>query len=218
MWGYDHLAFGVGLVVTELLTNSMRHTTSERARLVVQVLSPLLVVGRLVVVVHDDDPTMPTERRADDYALDGRGLALVRGLADNLSFVPAEHGKEVVAAFSLATEDSEATSCGADAGPSAYEHGPPHERLPARTVPSPIRARPAGRACTRLGFARREFHRVIQPRTMSFISFREDQRLPCTGTTPTFPPPSPTQCPPKLPHGPRSAEHVASGPACGVTR
>lgn len=113
MWGYDHLAFGVGLVVTELLTNSMRRTSSERARLVVQVLSPLPVVGRLVVVVHDDDPTMPAERRADDYALDGRGLALVRGLADNLSFVPAENGKEVVAAFSLATEDGEATSCGA---------------------------------------------------------------------------------------------------------
>jgi two-component sensor histidine kinase len=113
MWGYDHLAFGVGLVVTELLTNSLRHTSSERARLVVQVLPALPVVGRLVVVVHDDDPTMPTDRPADDYALDGRGLALVRGLADSLSFVPAEHGKEVVAAFSLATEDGEATSCGA---------------------------------------------------------------------------------------------------------
>jgi hypothetical protein len=56
MWGYDHLAFGVGLVVTELLTNSLRHTSSERARLVVQVLPALPVVGRLVVVVHDDDP------------------------------------------------------------------------------------------------------------------------------------------------------------------
>lgn len=112
MWGYDHLAFGVGLVVTELLTNSLRHTSSERARLVVQVLPALPVVGRLVVVVHDDDPTMPTDRPADDYALDGRGLALVRGLADSLSFVPAEHGKEVVAAFSLATEAGEATSCG----------------------------------------------------------------------------------------------------------
>lgn len=88
-------------------------TSSERARLVVQILSALPGVGRLVAVVHDNDPPIPTEQLADDNALGGRARALVHGLADNLSFVLAEHGKEVVAAFSLATEDGEATSCGA---------------------------------------------------------------------------------------------------------
>jgi two-component sensor histidine kinase len=114
LWGYGHLAFGVGLVVTELLANAMQHTTMVKARLVIQVLWAGSAVGRLVVVVHDDDPTMPTERRADDLALDGRGLTLVRGLANSLSFVPAERGKDVVAAFSLTADDGEGTPCGAE--------------------------------------------------------------------------------------------------------
>lgn len=113
LWGYDHLAFGVGLVVTELLANAMQHTTVAKARLVIQALSSSFSTGRLVVVVHDDDPTMPKERQAEDLALDGRGLTLVRGLADSLTFVPAERGKDVVAVFSLAAADREATPCGA---------------------------------------------------------------------------------------------------------
>ncbi|GAA3386427.1 ATP-binding protein [Streptomyces racemochromogenes] len=107
MWGRDDVAFDVGIVVAELLTNVLQHADPpqrdavKRARLVVQVLLGLPTTGHLVVVVHDDDPTMPAERRADEGALGGRGLTLVRGLTEELAFVPADGGKDVVAVFSL---------------------------------------------------------------------------------------------------------------------
>lgn len=106
MWGRDDVAFDVGIVVAELLTNVLQHAESKcgalkRARLVVQVLLALPASGRLVVVVHDDDPTMPTERQADEGALNGRGLTLVRRLTQELAFVPREEGKDAVAVFSL---------------------------------------------------------------------------------------------------------------------
>ncbi|MFI2736625.1 ATP-binding protein [Streptomyces sp. NPDC018711] len=111
MWGHDHVAFDVGIVVNELLTNVLqhadlpRHGAAKRARLVVQVL-----LARLVVVVHDDDPTMPKERQADQDDLNGRGLGLIRGLAAELTFVPVEGGKDAVAVFSLEASTKEAAA------------------------------------------------------------------------------------------------------------
>lgn len=102
LWGHDDLAFSVGVVMAELLSNVMQHArvpnngTGKRARFVVQALP---VGGHLVAVVHDDDPVLPKERLAAGDALDGRGLTLVRGLAHSLTFAPAEGGKDVVAVF-----------------------------------------------------------------------------------------------------------------------
>jgi two-component sensor histidine kinase len=104
MWGYEAQAFSVALVVTELLTNVMRHAdvpnrgAGKRARCVIQALP---AGGRLVAVVHDDDPAFPRERPTDHHALGGRGLGLVRGLAHSLVFTPAENGKDAVAVFLL---------------------------------------------------------------------------------------------------------------------
>ncbi len=111
MWGYEELAFNVGLVVTELLTNVMQHANvpdrgaGKRARCVIQALP---TGGCLVAAVHDDDPTMPQERPAATDALDGRGLHLVRELAHSVSFAPAQGGKDVVAVFSLDYDREEA--------------------------------------------------------------------------------------------------------------
>ncbi|WP_178379128.1 ATP-binding protein [Streptomyces sp. NBRC 110465] len=116
MWGYDDVAHDVAVVVAELLTNVFQHAdapkggTDKRARLVVQVLVSLPSAGRLVVVVHDDDPAIPKERCADETAVSGRGLALVRGLTDSLAFVPAEGGKDLVAVFSLEADREEAAA------------------------------------------------------------------------------------------------------------
>ncbi|MFD7556969.1 ATP-binding protein [Streptomyces sp. NPDC059835] len=116
MWGYDHVAFDVGIVVTELLANVLQHAVlprcggAKRARLVVQVLRALPAAGRLIVVVHDDDPTMPKERLAGQNDLNGRGLGLIRSLTDELSFVPIEGGKDAVAVISLETSNGEAAA------------------------------------------------------------------------------------------------------------
>ncbi|MGW4199025.1 ATP-binding protein [Streptomyces sp. NPDC005004] len=106
MWGYGSLAFEVGLVVTELLTNVMRHAkvpgvAQKRARCLVQSLPVAQEGGRLVVVVHDDDPTVPRERLPADDATSGRGLPLVRGLTHCFVFVPGNGGKDAVAVFRL---------------------------------------------------------------------------------------------------------------------
>ncbi|MEW2372553.1 ATP-binding protein [Streptomyces sp. NPDC006656] len=113
MWGYDDVAFDVALVVAELLTNVLQHTEDKSARLVIQVLTALPSAGRLVVVVHDDDPALPKERPADESALSGRGLALVRGLTDSLAFASAgsgKDGKDLVAVFSLGAAREEAAA------------------------------------------------------------------------------------------------------------
>ncbi|MEW2134661.1 ATP-binding protein [Streptomyces sp. NPDC005435] len=106
LWGYDWLAFEVGVVVTELLTNVMRHANvpnmlEKRASFLIQALPTAQEDGRLVVVIHDDDPNVPRERFAEDDATSGRGLPLVRGLTHCFVFVPAEAGKDAVAVFRL---------------------------------------------------------------------------------------------------------------------
>ncbi|MGW4442018.1 ATP-binding protein [Streptomyces sp. NPDC004682] len=106
MWGYDSLAFYVGLVVTELLTNVMRHANvpdvaKNRARCLIQALPDAQKGGRLVVVVHDSDPTVPRERFAENDATSGRGLPLIRGLTHRFVFVPGNGGKDAVAVFRM---------------------------------------------------------------------------------------------------------------------
>lgn len=93
MWGLDDLAVDLGLVVTELLTNTMRHARqpngapAERARCLVQ-----RIPAGLVAVVHDEDPTLPEERIADADALDGRGLHIVREMAASMAITPSPGG------------------------------------------------------------------------------------------------------------------------------
>ncbi|MER6196027.1 ATP-binding protein [Streptomyces sp. NPDC001586] len=105
MWGLEELASDLGLVVTELLTNSLRHArqpngaAAGRARCLVQ-----RVPSGLVAVVHDEDPRLPEERRADVDAIGGRGLHIVRQLAANVAITPSPAGgKDVVVILSAAS-------------------------------------------------------------------------------------------------------------------
>ncbi|MFE3558708.1 ATP-binding protein [Streptomyces sp. NPDC059193] len=102
MWGLEELASDLGLVVTELLTNTMLHALGPdgaavgRARCLVQ-----RVPSGLVAVVHDEDPRLPEGRRGDVDALGGRGLHIVRQLAANVAITPSPGGgKDVVVMLS----------------------------------------------------------------------------------------------------------------------
>lgn len=103
LWGLDESAPDVELVVTELLTNVMRHTapTAGGERRTVGRCLVQRAQGGVVVVVHDDDPAPPQERAADPNSIDGRGLMVVRALAADMTVVPSPTGKDVVAVFSL---------------------------------------------------------------------------------------------------------------------
>ncbi|MET0276569.1 MAG: ATP-binding protein, partial [Acidimicrobiia bacterium] len=70
-----HAVDNAALVVTELVTNAVRHADTEML-LVLDVAS-----GHIDVRVQDESPELPRPRDLDPGALSGRGLALVEALS-----------------------------------------------------------------------------------------------------------------------------------------
>jgi anti-sigma regulatory factor (Ser/Thr protein kinase) len=76
--------------VTELLSNVARHVADPRCTL------ELALVGDAVeVAVHDRSPALPTVTLPDWTAEEGRGLWLLREMADDFGYTPADEGKRV---------------------------------------------------------------------------------------------------------------------------
>lgn len=73
-WGLDSLADITSLLVSELVTNSLRHATGPIG---VRLVRPVSVDGVLRVEVSDPLPDPPRERVADLEDESGRGLQLV---------------------------------------------------------------------------------------------------------------------------------------------
>ncbi len=74
------------LVVSELVTNAVRHAGGEL------VVSLRRQGNHVVVGVRDDSPEQPQLRHAADYATSGRGLAIVDALA--LQWYVCPHGPD----------------------------------------------------------------------------------------------------------------------------
>ncbi|MCI0386101.1 ATP-binding protein [Streptomyces sp. CNQ085] len=78
------------LVVSELVTNAVRHTSGPLT------LYLAFSGGRVQVAVRDGDPTPPSPRRADlDGGGGGFGWSIVERIADRLSVHPLPDGKEI---------------------------------------------------------------------------------------------------------------------------
>jgi PAS domain S-box-containing protein len=88
-WGYPELAETACLLVTEILTNAIRH-----ARCPIKV-TLCRAADELIVEVTDDSPQFPQRRLPDDDDEDGRGLVLVEALAVSWGARPAVPGKTV---------------------------------------------------------------------------------------------------------------------------
>ncbi|MBY8889213.1 ATP-binding protein [Streptomyces sp. PTM05] len=75
-WGLTALVDDAQLLISELVTNGLRHSTEQQ-------ITFRLVVGTDVLVMEVDDgsPALPRLRQADSDALDGRGLLLVDAVA-----------------------------------------------------------------------------------------------------------------------------------------
>ncbi|MFF5483557.1 ATP-binding protein [Streptomyces sp. NPDC012935] len=83
------------LVVSELVANATRHGHSDcRLRLAVY-------DHRVIVEVHDDNPTQPQVRPKSDVAEGGRGLAIVQDIAESLEVIGAPDGKTVRAVLAF---------------------------------------------------------------------------------------------------------------------
>ncbi|MFJ4868698.1 ATP-binding protein [Streptomyces sp. NPDC088757] len=95
----------VVLAVSELLTNAHLHAHSD-AQLVLTWDGDCLHIS-----VHDEDPRLPRPREADEGALSGRGVNIVRALADEWSMRCQRHGKTVTACFrpTLPLDDEDAS-------------------------------------------------------------------------------------------------------------
>jgi anti-sigma regulatory factor (Ser/Thr protein kinase) len=91
-WRLDGLADIAALLVSELVTNSLRHATGPIG---VRLVRPEGVGGVLLVEVSDPLPDLPRERVADLDDESGRGLQLVAHAADRWGTRPGTTGKTV---------------------------------------------------------------------------------------------------------------------------
>ncbi|MER6288015.1 ATP-binding protein [Streptomyces sviceus] len=91
-WKLDGLADIAALLVSELVTNSLRHATGPIG---VRLVRPEGVDGVLLVEVSDPLPDPPRARVADLDDESGRGLQLVAHAADRWGTRPGVAGKTV---------------------------------------------------------------------------------------------------------------------------
>lgn len=112
-WGVTDRGDDVAVVVSELLTNALRHAVPQarhpgapgslagRHRWPVRV--GLVQPGQFVLCAVADPSPRPPEPKDPDYlAENGRGLHVIEALSDRWGFtVPAESGKVVWALFSV---------------------------------------------------------------------------------------------------------------------
>jgi anti-sigma regulatory factor (Ser/Thr protein kinase) len=87
------------LVISELVTNAVRHTRT--------VLFVLVTIENhtLHVDVTDDDPTLPVPPDPEHDATNGRGLRIVDALATRWGVTPTTEGKAVWFEMQLAQHD-----------------------------------------------------------------------------------------------------------------
>ena len=91
-WGLDHLADPAELVLSELLTNAVRHARTPAGRLVETRYERLPQGGGIRIEVHDANDRMPQMRRPADDDEGGRGLALVDALTGRRWGVSSRQG------------------------------------------------------------------------------------------------------------------------------
>ncbi|NGO11615.1 ATP-binding protein [Streptomyces sp. HC44] len=91
-WGLDSLSDVTALLVSELVTNSLRHATGPIG---VRLVRPQEPLGALRVEVSDPLPDLPHERAARPEDEGGRGLQLVACSSRRWGTRPGGTGKTV---------------------------------------------------------------------------------------------------------------------------
>jgi anti-sigma regulatory factor (Ser/Thr protein kinase) len=91
-WGLDSVGDVTALLVSELVTNALRHATGPIG---VRLIRPTGLNGVLLVEVSDPLPDPPRERIARPEDESGRGLQLVASTSRRWGTRPGEAGKTV---------------------------------------------------------------------------------------------------------------------------
>lgn len=98
-WGLAGMCDDVRLVVSELVTNALRHAVPVGDATTIR-LSMLHTGARLTCAVSDPSDQIPVHRDPDFTAQNGRGLHLVEAFSDSWNWAPlARQGKIVWASF-----------------------------------------------------------------------------------------------------------------------
>ncbi|MEU7313601.1 ATP-binding protein [Streptomyces sp. NPDC007083] len=106
-WGFDHLIEDGTLVVSELVSNSVQHTSCRLVRVSIT----LATHQRVRIAVSDKSLSLPEPNLLEDDAEEseaGRGLLLVETLADHWDVEPHRWGKTVWADLLTETADQSA--------------------------------------------------------------------------------------------------------------
>lgn len=93
------LAMDAELVVSELVTNAIRHAPGP-CELILR-----LFGGRLAITVRDTSAEQPTVRKGDRFRVGGHGLRLVHTVSDRVAVAPRARGKQITAYLRLAPND-----------------------------------------------------------------------------------------------------------------
>ncbi|MBR8742199.1 ATP-binding protein [Nocardiopsis sp. MG754419] len=98
-WGMEHLSGDVSVVVSELVTNAVRHggplAWAGRSRSGIQ-LSLMRSGGEFICAVRDGGDHLPRRREARAGMEGGRGLALVSAFAREWGVIPTPPGGKFV--------------------------------------------------------------------------------------------------------------------------
>jgi anti-sigma regulatory factor (Ser/Thr protein kinase) len=101
-WGAAERSYDIAIVVSELLTNALRHTRpgsgQARPRQPIR-LGLLQLTPGLLCAVADPSTTAPVPRRPGPFGETGRGLHIVCALSDRWGYTTSGTGKVVWATF-----------------------------------------------------------------------------------------------------------------------
>ncbi|MYS90477.1 MULTISPECIES: ATP-binding protein [Streptomyces] len=100
------LAMDAELVVSELVTNAIRHAPGP-CELILR-----LFRGKLAITVRDTSAEQPAVQKGDRFRVGGHGLRLVHTVSDRVAVAPRARGKQITAYLRLAPNDH--VNAGAD--------------------------------------------------------------------------------------------------------
>jgi anti-sigma regulatory factor (Ser/Thr protein kinase) len=133
-WRAAELADAAELVASELVTNSVTHSSGPDGAVIRLILT--LDQGELAILVRDDHPGVPVAGQPDEDDEGGRGLLIVEHLSDRCGWYPLQGAEPAKVTWAVISGRGYDGGGPAEAGTAG---GAPATALPARPrqVPSP---------------------------------------------------------------------------------
>jgi anti-sigma regulatory factor (Ser/Thr protein kinase) len=102
-WKLGHAADDAEILVSELVTNSLKASASQGTPVRLRLLAD---GGQLIIEAWDHIPQVPRPRRPADTDDSGRGLIVIAAIATRWGFYSAGHWKVVWAELLISTPDA----------------------------------------------------------------------------------------------------------------